>query len=127
MQVWDDEEMPIKELIKIVKIDPIISANILKIANSPVYGSVELKTVDQAVSKFGKRSIKALAMSGMHSALGDINLNAYQITEDTFSSITSNRLSLMISWYSEVSISDLCLLSSVALLSNIEQLLISKV
>ena len=118
--------MSVKELIKVVKTDPIISANILKIANSPIYGSVELKTIDQAVTKFGKRSIKALTMSGVHSALGSVNLSAYNITEDTFSTIAMMRLSLMLKWYSKISIADLSLLSSTALLGNIGQLLISQ-
>jgi len=126
MQICDDEEIPIKDLIKTVKTDAVISANILKVANSPIYGSTELKTIDQAVSKFGKRSIKSLAMSGMHNSLGEINLSAYEINEDIFSEVSMKRLSLMIKWYSKVSIADLSLLSSTALLGNIGQLLISK-
>jgi len=126
IQVCDDQEIAVKELIKVVKSDPIISANILKVANSPIYGSVELKTIDQAVTKFGKRAIKALAMSGFYKSLGSINLSAYEITEEDFSNISMNRLSLMLKWYSKVSIADLSTLSSTALLGNIGQLLISK-
>ena len=111
---------------KVVKTDPIISANILKVANSPIYGSVELKTIDQAVTKFGKRAIKALTMSGVYKSLGSIDLSPYNIDEDIFSTISMRRLSLMLRWYSKISISDLSILSSTALLGNIGQLLISK-
>ena len=126
MQICDDEEIAIKELIKVVKTDPIIAANILKVANSPIYGTVELKTIDQAVTKFGKRAIKALTMSGVYNSLGEIDLSAYDITEDTFSEISMKRLSLILKWYSKISIADLSVLTSTALLSNIGQLLISK-
>jgi len=126
IQICDDEEIAVKELIKVVKTDPIISANILSIANSPMYGTTELKTVDQAVTKFGKRTIKALAMSGTYNSLGSVDLSAYQITEDTFSKVSMKRLSLMLKWYSKISIADLSVLSSTALLGNIGQLLISK-
>ena len=126
LQICDDEDIPVKELIKTVKTDAILAANILNIANSPLYGNVELKTIDQAVTKFGKRVIKGLAMSGLHESLGTIDLDAYEINEDTFSKVSMLRLSLMLKWYSKVSISDLSILSSTALLGNIGQLLIAK-
>jgi len=126
MQVCDDDELPIKELINVVKTDPIIAGNILNAANSPLYGSVELKTIDQAVSRLGKTAIKALTMSGVYKSLGNINLSAYNINEENFSKISMMRLSLMLKWYSKVSIADLSILTSTALLGNIGQLLISK-
>ena len=126
MQVCDDDEVPIKELITIVKKDPIIAGNILNAANSPLYGSSELKTIDQAVSRLGKRAIKALTMSGIYKNLGKVDLSPYNINEDIFSKVSMMRLSLMLKWYAKVSISDLSILSSTALLGNIGQLLISK-
>ncbi len=126
MQICDDDEIPIKELIKVVKTDPIIAANILNVANSPLYGNVALKTIDQAVTRFGKRVVKALAMNGMKEALGEIHLEAYEMTEETFSKVSMNRLSLMLKWYAKVNIADLNILSSTALLGNIGQLLIAK-
>lgn len=125
-QICDDDDLHIKDLIKVVKTDPIIAVNILNAANSPMYGSIELKTIDQAITRLGKRAIKALAMSSVYKSLGTINLDAYNIDEDTFSKVSMTRLSLMIKWYSKVSIADLSILSTTALLGNIGQLLISK-
>jgi len=126
MQVCDDNEMPIKELVKVVKSDPIIAANILQAANSPLYGSVELKTIDQAISRLGKTAIKALTVKDIYKNLGDLNLSPYKINEEIFSNVSMMRLSLMLKWYSKVSIADLSILSSTSLLGNIGQLLISK-
>ena len=126
MQICDDDDIPIKELIKVVKKDPIVTATILKSANSPMYGSVELKTIDQAISRLGKNSIKVLCLSGVYDSLGSIDLSAYQINEEIFSKVSIARLSLILKWYSKISIADLSLLSSTALLGNIGQLLISK-
>ncbi len=126
MQICDDEEVPLKELIKVVKSDPIIAASILKEASSPLYGTCELKTVDQAIARLGKRSVKALAMKNIYKNMGNINLSPYQIDEDTFSRVSTTRLALMLKWYSKVSIADLSILSSTALLGNIGQLLIAK-
>jgi len=126
MQVCDDEELPIKELVKVVKSDPIIAANILQAANSPLYGSTELKTIDQAISRLGKTAIKALTVKDIYKNLGDLDLTPYNIDEKVFSEVSMTRLSLMLKWYSKVSIADLSILSSTALLGNIGQLLLSK-
>jgi HD-like signal output (HDOD) protein/HPt (histidine-containing phosphotransfer) domain-containing protein len=126
MQICDDEELPIKDLIKVIKSDPIISASILKASNSPYYGSTQIKTIDQAVTKLGKRAIKALSMSGLSKKLGEVDLSPYAIDENTFSEVSMKRLSLMLKWYSKVSIADLTILSSTALLGNLGQILISR-
>lgn len=126
IQICDDDDMPIKDLIKVIKSDPIISANILKAANSPLYGSSDMKTIDQAVTKLGKRAVKALSMSGLSKKLGEIDLSPYNIDEDVFSDVSMKRLSLMLKWYSKVCIADLTILSSTALLGNIGQILISR-
>jgi len=126
MQVCDDNELPIKDLVKVVKSDPIIAANILQAANSPLYGTVELKTIDQAISRLGKTAIKALTVKDIYKNLGTLDLTPYKIDEEIFSEVSMKRLSLMLKWYSKVSIADLSILSSTALLGNIGQLLISK-
>ncbi|QOY54670.1 HDOD domain-containing protein [Candidatus Sulfurimonas marisnigri] len=126
IKVCDDDEMSINDLIKVVKLDPIIAANIIKYANSPIYGVIELTTVDKAVTRLGKRTVKALAMNDIHKNLNTINLSSYDIDETVFSKVSMTRLSLILKWYSKVSIGDLSILSSTALLGNIGQLLISK-
>lgn len=126
MQICDDEEVPLKDLIKVVKSDPIIAGTVLKEASSPLYGTCELKTVDQAISRLGKSSVKALALKNIYKNMGDIDLTPYKIDEDKFSKISMTRLALMLRWYSKISIADLSILSSTALLGNIGQLLISK-
>jgi len=126
IQICDDEELPIKDLIKVIKSDPIISANILNAVNSPLYGSTQIKTVDQAVTKLGKRAVKALSMYGLSKKLGEIDLSPYSIDENIFSDVSMKRLSLMLKWYSKVSIADLTILSSTALLGNLGQILVSR-
>jgi HD-like signal output (HDOD) protein len=126
IQICDDEELPIKDLTKVIKSDPIISANILNAANSPLYGSTQIKTIDQAVTKLGKRAVKALSMSGLSKKLGEIDLSPYNMDENTFSDVSMKRLSLMLKWYSKVSIADLTVLSSTAVLGNLGQILLSR-
>ncbi len=125
-EVCDDDEMSIHDLINVVKQDPIITANILKYATSPLYDSSLVTTIDKAITRLGKRIVKALALSEAYKNIQPIELDAYKINEDIFSKISMTRLSLMLKWYSKVNIADLSLLSSTSLLSNIGQLLISK-
>lgn len=127
LQLCDEDETEIKELIKVVKTDPIIAGNILNAANSPVYGSVKLKSIDQAVTKFGKTGVKGLCLSGLQDALElEVDLEAYQITEEQFSRTANLRFNLMLKWFSKVSISDLSILSLSSMLSNLGQLLIAE-
>jgi len=126
MQICDDDEISIKELVEVVKGDPIITAVILKTANSPLYGHIVLKTIEQAVTRLGKTTIKALVVSDLYKSLDLLDLTPYGISEEDFSKISMNRLTLITKWYSKVSISDLSILSSTAVLGNIGQLLISK-
>ena len=126
MQICDDDEIPIKELIRVVKTDSIITAVILKSANSPLYGSIELKTIDQAVTRLGKTAIKALVASDIYKNIGKVDLTPYGINEDIFSQVSIDRLTLVTKWYCKVCIGDLAVLSCTAVLGNIGQLLIAK-
>ncbi|MFA6195502.1 MAG: HDOD domain-containing protein [Sulfurimonas sp.] len=125
-QVCNDDEMSIKELIKVVKHDPIISGMILKAARNPLYCLEEVNTVDRAISIFGKMRVQAIALSQMVDEFGKVDLSAYNIDESIFSNVATLRLTLMIKWYSKVSISSLSVLSTTAILGNIGELLIAQ-
>lgn len=124
--ICDSEESSIKDLIAVVKADPIITADILNASKSPIYGLKHVNTIDQAVSIFGKKTVKAITLSGISKNIKTNNLEAYQINEETFSKVASLRLKLMIKWYSKVSISSLSTLSISAILGNIGQLLLAQ-
>jgi len=126
IQICDNEETPLNELIKVIKKDPVISGKILNLANSPLYGTITLKTIDQAITRLGKNTIKSLAIKNATKVSSKIDLTPYKISENDFSDLSLNRLSLMLKWYSKISISDLSILSTTTLLGNIGQLLIAQ-
>jgi len=125
-QVCDDDDMGVKELIQVVKMDAVITGTLLNAASKPIYGLKSVSTIDSAVKAFGKRTVKAVAMSQLSEYMGEVDLRPYHINEETFSLVSSLRLSLMVAWYSKVSISSLSVLSTTAILGNLGQLLISK-
>lgn len=124
--VCDDEHSSVSDLIKVIKQDPVTSGIILNATKSPMYAFKSITSIDQAVSIFGKRTIKALTLNGLKSTLGKIDLHPYQINEAIFSNIAQLRMALMQNWYTKVNKEHLPKLLISALLGNIGQILIAK-
>ncbi len=125
-QVCNNPELSIKDLIKVVKQDSIITGQILRAANNPLYGLKEISSIDGAVTIFGMKRVQAIALSHMADAFKSVDLGAYRSNETIFSSVSALRLTLMMQWYSKVSIEALSVLSITAILGNIGELLIAQ-
>lgn len=124
-KICADDESSVNDLIRIVKKDPVISANILKIAQSPYFGFSNVNTIDKAVSLFGKNTTKALSFAGVMYKNFDFDLSPYNLTPNKFSDVSQIRAKLMIKWYSKVSFYKLRILATSAYLGNLGQLIIS--
>ncbi len=63
-RICNDPEGTIKELVPVIKKDPMLTADILKAANSPLYGfSKQITSIDQAIALFGMGTIQGFAIS----------------------------------------------------------------
>lgn len=124
--VCNDGESSIKDLIKVVKKDPLISGMILQAAKSPLYNLDEISTIDHAVTLLGKRQVQAVALTKAIDEFDTKDLSVYTMDDKTFSNVATLRLILMIKWYSKVSIAALSILSTTAILGNIGQLLMAQ-
>ena len=99
-KITSDPNGSIADLIKVVKEDPMLTANLLKAANSPLYGfSRQIKNVDQAVSLFGMSTVKGFAVASAVRNSMKIDLSAYGISESHFVSITQMQNALIVNWY----------------------------
>jgi HD-like signal output (HDOD) protein len=99
-KITADPNGSIADLIKVVKEDPMLTANLLKAANSPLYGfSRQIKNVDQAVSLFGMSTVKGFAVSSAVRNSMKIDLSAYGVTESKFVSISQMQNALITNWY----------------------------
>lgn len=68
-----------------VEKDPMLTANILRSANSPLYGfSQEITTIARAISLFGMATIRGFALSSTIKKSFSINLEPYGITTQDF-------------------------------------------
>ncbi|MDK9693665.1 MAG: HDOD domain-containing protein [Sulfurimonas sp.] len=102
-QVYADDNSTIKDMANAIENDPMIVANILKIANSPLYGfGREIKNAAQAVSLFGMSMTRSIAMGNSIRKLLNVDMQPYRVTSDEFARISSLQASLMLGWYKKI-------------------------
>ncbi len=102
-EITNRKNSSIKELVSVVEKDPMLTANILKATNSPLYGfSKEIKSINQAVSLFGMATIRGFALSSMMQSSIKIDMKPYNLTKEQFLNTTLSQNALMFSWYSKV-------------------------
>ena len=99
-KITSDPNSSIKDLVNVIKDDPMITANLLKAANSPLYGFTrQIKTVDQAVSLFGMNTVKGFVISFAIRNTLKFDLSAYGISESDFHDVSNIRNAIAINWY----------------------------
>ncbi|MEA1892746.1 MAG: HDOD domain-containing protein [Campylobacterota bacterium] len=102
-KVYADPEAGISDLSKALENDPMIIANLLKAANSPLYGfGKEIKNVAQAVSLFGMGMTRSIALGNSVKNLLNVDMQPYGITSEKFADISSLQAALMLSWYKQL-------------------------
>ncbi len=100
MAVCNDVESSVADLAKVVKSDPMTTTNILKAANSPLYGfSREIKSIEQAVSIFGMETVKGFAFSSFLQKKPDLDLSPYGIDAKDFAAISEQQNAFVAKWY----------------------------
>lgn len=125
-KICADDDSSVNDLVRVVKKDPVISANLLKVAQSPYFGFSNVNTIDKAVSLFGKSTTKALSFAGMMYKNFDFDLSCYSIDANQYSTVSQLRSRLMVRWYSKVSFHKLVILATSSIIGNLGQLLIAK-
>ncbi len=99
-RITSDPDSSIADLVKVIKEDPSLTANLLKAANSPLYGFTrQVKNVDQAVALFGMSTVKGFAISFAVRNSMKFNLDAYKITETQFHDVSARRNAVAINWF----------------------------
>lgn len=100
MAICNDAEGSVGDLAKVVEQDPMTTANIIKAANSPLYGfSREIKSIMQAVSIFGMDTVKGFAFSSFLLKKPNLNLEPYSIDSKDFTQISQSQNAFISKWY----------------------------
>ncbi|QCD45267.1 HDOD domain-containing protein [Campylobacter mucosalis] len=121
-----DENSSVSDLTSVVEKDPMLTANILHSANSPLYGfSKEVTSVARAISLFGMATIRGFALSSAMKKSFDINLDPYGITSHDFLNISIMQNALMYNWYSKIKPRDLEILSPASFMLEIGKIVLA--
>jgi HD-like signal output (HDOD) protein len=97
--VIKNPEGTINDITEIVKQDPMIVANILKAANSPLYGfGQEIKMIDQAVALFGMNMTRAIVLGTSIRKLLNVDMEPYGISPEDFAKVSEQQATLVTKW-----------------------------
>ena len=93
----------IGELSKVAEKDPMIVANLLKSANSPLFGlGKEITAVSQAVSLFGMSMTRSIAVNASVKKLLKVDMMPYGITPEDFAEVSSTQAALGAKWFGKI-------------------------
>jgi HD-like signal output (HDOD) protein len=125
--VYQDPDSSFNDMVKILEKDPLLTADILKAANSPLYGfSREINAISQAVGLFGMGTVRGFALASIVKKSFSLDLSPYGITNDMFSALSKKQHALMTSWCIRKENRLLGVLSPAAFLVEIGKVLISQ-
>jgi HD-like signal output (HDOD) protein len=125
--VYQDPNSTFNDMVKILEKDPLLTADILKAANSPLYGfSREINAINQAVSLFGMGTVRGFALASIVKKSFTIDLSPYEIDNNMFSALSKQQHALMIAWCLRKEGALLGILSPAAFLVEIGKVLIAQ-
>ena len=102
-RICTDRNSSLADLVKVVEGDPMLTANILKASNSPLYGFArEIKNVSHAVSLFGMATVRGFALASVIKRSIKINFSPYGISNGKFLDTSIAQSALMFNWFSKV-------------------------
>lgn len=125
-QICSNPDGSIGQLSDVIEKDPMLVANLLKVANSPLYSfRNEIKKVSQAISLFGMATTRALAAEISIRKLLNVDMEPYNISPEQFAEISSIQAALMHEWYRKVDRKKLDFLFLCALLQETGKIIIA--
>lgn len=125
--VYQNPDSSFNDMVKILEKDPLLTADILKAANSPLYGfSREINAISQAVGLFGMGTVRGFALASIVKKSFALDLSPYGINNDMFSELSKKQHGLITSWCIRTENKLLGVLSPAAFLVEIGKVLISQ-
>ncbi|MWV61850.1 HDOD domain-containing protein [Helicobacter saguini] len=95
-------EVRIQEVVNIISQDPLLTADLLRLANSPYYGfSREISTINQVVALLGVTNIKNIAIANSLKGKLNVNVAPYGLDTPTFLRKSSEEVNFITEWLGE--------------------------
>jgi len=125
-RVYQDENSTLDDMQKAIEKDPLLTADTLRIVNSPMYGMKRnITNVKQAISLLGKESIRTFVISSATNSF-TIDLSPYNMTSEQFKIACDKQLALMINWVAPHNPCSLSKLGPASFLVDLGRVIISK-
>jgi HD-like signal output (HDOD) protein len=125
--VYQDPNSSFNDMVKILEKDPLLTADILKAANSPLYGfSREINAISQAVGLFGMGTVRGFALASIIKKSFPLDLSAYGITNEMFSELSKRQHALITAWCMRKENKLMGILSPAAFLVEIGKVIIAQ-
>lgn len=97
--VYQNPDSTFNDMVKILEKDPLLTADILKAANSPLYGfSREINAISQAVGLFGMGTVRGFALASIVKKSFILDLSPYDISNEMFSLLSKKQHALVTGW-----------------------------
>ncbi len=126
-RVYHDENSTFEDMRNVIEKDPLLTADILRAANAPMYGlKRQITNVQQAISLLGKDLVRNFALNNAVNSNFSINLSPYAMTKEQFSLACQRQLALTFNWLVRSNPSQMKHLAPAAFLVDLGRVIISK-
>ena len=115
------------KLVKIVEEDPVLTADILALANSSFYSfSTNILSVQQALTLFGMKSIRGFILSSISKQSFQLDMSPYGIDNQEYKDLSMLQSTLMFQWFMTIDIEQSGVLVPIAFLMDIGKIIIAQ-
>jgi len=126
-RVYQDSESTFDDMRKVIEKDPILTANIFRIVNSPMYGIKNtINSIQQAISLLGKDAVRTFVLTSAVDSNFSIDLSPYDMTKEEFMKACNMQLALMINWLIRRKPRQLSKLAPAAFMVDLGRIVIAK-
>lgn len=121
------QNIDIIKLVRIIEADAVLTANILKMINAPIYGfSKKIASISQAVTLFGTDEIYGLVLKYAIQEQLKAKTSIYGVDNEQFNDVCHLQSTLMLQWYSKIDLRHAQFLSPLALIMETGKLVLAK-
>ncbi len=126
-KIIHDENKSFIDYKKIIEKDPVITADILRNVNAPIYGfRREITSLEQAIALFGLGTIRSFVLGSIAKQSFTFDLRPYRMSEHDFEQVSRMYSAVMLHWIRKVHPSKLLLLGPAAFMINIGKLILAQ-
>lgn len=126
-RVYRDIDSSFDDMQRTIEKDPLLSANILRIANSAFYGlKIKVTNLHKAIALLGKSAIRTFVLSSAIDANFEIDTSPYGVSQEEFRSACELQMALATLWLAKSDQESCEVVAPGAFLGDIGRVIISK-